>query len=171
MHRIAFLTEPASIRMILAHIGEPTTPPPRAPRARAPPELEADWLGTPGFAFDQCPGTQPRRHPTPATPSIRPCTDHPARGAGALPGATMPEAPQFMRRSSLRCLRRCSSQPRPALPSPRSPHPVSRPPPAPARGARARASPRNGKGPLNLLFISPKQPARQLKLSPNGRRR
>jgi hypothetical protein len=46
MRLIAFLTEPASIRAILAHLGEPTTPPVLAPRARAPPELDA------GLAFD-----------------------------------------------------------------------------------------------------------------------
>jgi hypothetical protein len=39
--------------LILAHLGEPTTPPPLTPRARAPPELEADRVGTPGFALDQ----------------------------------------------------------------------------------------------------------------------
>ena len=49
----ADLTEPPSIRTILAHLGEPTTPPVPAPRARAPPELEAEWVGTPGLAFDQ----------------------------------------------------------------------------------------------------------------------
>ena len=53
MRLIAFLTEPPSIRTILAHLGEPTTPPVLAPRARAPPELEADWVGTAAFAFDQ----------------------------------------------------------------------------------------------------------------------
>jgi len=66
MRLIAFLTEPSSIRAILAHLGEPTTPPPRAPRARDPPDLDAalafdfdqspPWDPTtpePGFAFDQ----------------------------------------------------------------------------------------------------------------------
>ena len=36
MRRIAFLTEPPAIRTILAHLGEPTTPPLLSPRARAP---------------------------------------------------------------------------------------------------------------------------------------
>ena len=53
MRLIAFLTDPASIRSLLAHLGEPTTPPPLAPRARAPPELETDGAGTAAFAFDQ----------------------------------------------------------------------------------------------------------------------
>ena len=46
MRLIAFLTEPPAIRTILAHLGEPTTPPVLAPRARAPPEFDA------GLAFD-----------------------------------------------------------------------------------------------------------------------
>ena len=46
MRLIAFLTDPLPIRTILAHLGESTTPPPLAPRARAPPELD------PGLAFD-----------------------------------------------------------------------------------------------------------------------
>ncbi|MGH8252059.1 MAG: transposase [Steroidobacteraceae bacterium] len=53
MRLIAFLTEPNSIRTILAHLGEPTTPPPLAPRARAPPTLEAGVAFE--FAFDQSP--------------------------------------------------------------------------------------------------------------------
>jgi len=56
MRLIAFLTDPFSIRAILAHLGEPTTPPPLAPRARAPPDVVGrEWAGTPGFAFDQSP--------------------------------------------------------------------------------------------------------------------
>ncbi len=47
MRLIACLTEPPSIRAILAHLGEPTTPPALA--ARAPPELDAEFA----FAFDQ----------------------------------------------------------------------------------------------------------------------
>jgi hypothetical protein len=39
---IAFLTEPASIRALLAHLGEPTTPPALAPRARAELSLRSD---------------------------------------------------------------------------------------------------------------------------------
>ncbi len=68
MRLIAFLTEPDSIRTILAHLGESTIPPPRAPRARDPPDLDAgiafdfdqsrraDYslpLPDPGFSFDQ----------------------------------------------------------------------------------------------------------------------
>jgi hypothetical protein len=45
MRLIAILTEPPSIRAILAHLCEPTTPPVLAPRARAPPELEAAGVG------------------------------------------------------------------------------------------------------------------------------
>jgi len=55
MRLIAFLTDPASIRTILARLGEPTTPPPLSPRARDPPELEAEPVGALGFAFDQSP--------------------------------------------------------------------------------------------------------------------
>lgn len=70
MRLIAFLTEPPSIRTILAHLGEPTTPPVLAPRARAPPELDAGFafefdqsrtgdrtqpLPDPGYHFDQTP--------------------------------------------------------------------------------------------------------------------
>ena len=46
MRLIAFLTDADSIRSVLAHLGEPTTLPPLAPRARAPPEFDA------GLAFD-----------------------------------------------------------------------------------------------------------------------
>ncbi|MCC6473623.1 MAG: hypothetical protein IT514_07755 [Burkholderiales bacterium] len=53
MRLIAFLTELASIRTLLAHLGEPITPPVLAPRARAPPELEAAGAGPSGSAFDQ----------------------------------------------------------------------------------------------------------------------
>jgi hypothetical protein len=63
MRLIAFLTEPASIRTLLAHRGEPTTPPPLAPRARAPPELEAEGVGTAAFAFDQSPSWDPLTPP------------------------------------------------------------------------------------------------------------
>jgi len=55
MYLIAFLAEPPSIRAILAHLGEPTTPPLLALRARAPPDLEAVPVGSLGFAFDQSP--------------------------------------------------------------------------------------------------------------------
>ena len=41
MRLIAFLTEPAPICAVLAHLSEPTTPPRHAPRARAPSELDA----------------------------------------------------------------------------------------------------------------------------------
>ena len=53
MRLIAFLTEPPAIRTILAHLGEPTTPPVLAPRARAPPEFDTEATGTASFAFDQ----------------------------------------------------------------------------------------------------------------------
>lgn len=53
---IAFLTEPISIRAILRPVGEPSVPPPLAPHARAPPDLDTDPLaGTLGLAFDQSP--------------------------------------------------------------------------------------------------------------------
>jgi hypothetical protein len=47
---IAFLTEPASIRTLFAHLGEPTTPSPRAP-----PGLDTDRAASAAFAFDQSP--------------------------------------------------------------------------------------------------------------------
>ena len=59
MQLIAFLTEPSSIRALLAHLGEPTTPPPLAPRARDPPELGTEGAGTAEFAFDQSPPWDP----------------------------------------------------------------------------------------------------------------
>ena len=49
MHLVAFRTEPASIRAILTHLGEPTSPLPLATRARDPPEIEP----AASFAFDQ----------------------------------------------------------------------------------------------------------------------
>jgi hypothetical protein len=45
---IAFLTEAVSIKRILEHIGEPTTPPPIAP-ARGPPQWEDDIDQTPVY--------------------------------------------------------------------------------------------------------------------------
>jgi hypothetical protein len=49
MRLIAFMTEPASVKRILTHLGEPTTPPPVSP-ARSPPLREAfDWDQTPAF--------------------------------------------------------------------------------------------------------------------------
>jgi hypothetical protein len=59
MRLIAFLTEPSSIRALLAHLGEPIAPPVLAPRARAPPELATESAGTPEFAFDQSPSWDP----------------------------------------------------------------------------------------------------------------
>ena len=59
MRLIAFLTDAASIRIILAHLGEPATTLPLSPRARDSPELEAAWAGTLGFAFDQSPPWDP----------------------------------------------------------------------------------------------------------------
>jgi len=52
MRLIAFLTLPTSIRRILAHLGEPLTPPVLAPRARAPPEFAAARAAPPGSPFD-----------------------------------------------------------------------------------------------------------------------
>jgi hypothetical protein len=50
MRLIAFVTETESVRRILTHLGEPTTPPPVSP-ARSPPLWEAfDWDQT--LAFD-----------------------------------------------------------------------------------------------------------------------
>jgi hypothetical protein len=63
MRLIAFLTDPPSIHALLAHLGEPTTPPVLAPRARAPPELDTDWDGTSAFAFDQSPSCDPTAAP------------------------------------------------------------------------------------------------------------
>jgi hypothetical protein len=59
MRLIAFLTEPTSIRALLRHLGQPTTAPPLAPRARAPPEFDTDRPGTGDFAFDQSPPWDP----------------------------------------------------------------------------------------------------------------
>ena len=56
MKLIAFITEPITIRALLTHRGEPAQPPPLAPRARAPPELE--FVHTEAFAFDADPGFQ-----------------------------------------------------------------------------------------------------------------
>ena len=53
MRLIAFITEPRAIAAILTHLGEPITPPPLAPRARAPPEL--DFMGSERTALDQSP--------------------------------------------------------------------------------------------------------------------
>ncbi len=48
-------------------------------RARDPPELETDGVGTAALAFDQSPSWDPSHHrPILATASIRPWTDHPA---------------------------------------------------------------------------------------------
>ena len=52
MRLIAFITQPAAIGSILAHIGEPITPPPLAPRARAPPEFDNTELA---LTLDQSP--------------------------------------------------------------------------------------------------------------------
>ena len=62
MRIIAFLTDPAAVRAILAHLGEPTAPPPIAP-ARDPPLWNLPDAGAGGFdphaqpapeyAFDQ----------------------------------------------------------------------------------------------------------------------
>jgi len=62
MRIIAFMTEAAPVQRILAHIGEPTEPPPIAP-ARGPPSWDDDLApmpdfdliaqADPGFEFDQ----------------------------------------------------------------------------------------------------------------------
>ena len=63
MRIIAFITDPSTLRDILAHLGEPTAPPRIAP-ARGPPLWEAvsaeheptpnlALLPTPAFEFDQ----------------------------------------------------------------------------------------------------------------------
>lgn len=46
-------------------------PPALAPRARAPPKLEVDRVGTPGFAFDQVTSWDPIA-PPPSLPPVRP---------------------------------------------------------------------------------------------------
>jgi hypothetical protein len=46
-----------------AYLGEPTTPPVLAPRARAPPELNTEGIGTATFAFDQSPSWDPAAAP------------------------------------------------------------------------------------------------------------
>jgi hypothetical protein len=73
---IAFITQPAAIGAIPTHLGEPITPPPLAPRARARPEFadaelalvldqSSAWdLTVPppelGFEFNQEPGASSR---------------------------------------------------------------------------------------------------------------
>jgi hypothetical protein len=52
MRLIAFITQPAAVGSILTHMGEPITPPPLAPRARAPPEFEDTELA---LTLDQSP--------------------------------------------------------------------------------------------------------------------
>jgi hypothetical protein len=62
MRLIAFVTDPPTVKTILAHLGEPTTPP-EAARARGPPlwdpapEPMANWdeapAPVPDFVFDQ----------------------------------------------------------------------------------------------------------------------
>lgn len=105
MRLIAFLTEPSTIRAILAHLGEPTTAPVLTPCARAPPELGANELvGTPGFAFDQSPPWDPTAPPPDPgfsfdqtrhrSPSPRRRVIPPARVP--YPYATIPEAGKFL---------------------------------------------------------------------------
>ena len=62
MRLIAFVTAPSEVKTILAHLGEPTTPP-QVARARGPPlwdplaEPLASWddapAPVPAFVFDQ----------------------------------------------------------------------------------------------------------------------
>jgi hypothetical protein len=89
MRLIAFLTEPSSIRAILAHLGEPATPPALAPRARDPPILEAEGVGTAAFAFDQSPLWDPITPPLYPAVSFDqtlnwPGPDHPTLGDASL---------------------------------------------------------------------------------------
>jgi hypothetical protein len=51
MQLIAFITSPDAIVPILTHLGEAITPPPLAPRARAPPEFDVAEAVT--LPFDQ----------------------------------------------------------------------------------------------------------------------
>ena len=55
---IAFLTDPEPITQILAHIGEPTSPPLLHP-ARGPPQTELDMGGTGGEAEEPAQGSFP----------------------------------------------------------------------------------------------------------------
>jgi len=72
MRLVALLTEPASIRAILAHLGEPTTPSPFAPPARAPPEFKTEGAGTAALrSISPVRGTRPRYRRIPVTASIR----------------------------------------------------------------------------------------------------
>jgi hypothetical protein len=48
MRIIAFLTDPAAVRAILAHLGEPTAPP-RIASARGPPRWDLPDAGTGDF--------------------------------------------------------------------------------------------------------------------------
>jgi len=59
MRIIAFLTDPAAVRAILAHLGEPTAPPRIAP-ARGPPLWELPIAGA-GGGDPRCYGRQGRR--------------------------------------------------------------------------------------------------------------
>jgi hypothetical protein len=61
MRLIAFITEPTAIGAILTHIGESITPPPLAPRARAPPEFEDMELA---LTLDQSPAWDLAAPPT-----------------------------------------------------------------------------------------------------------
>jgi hypothetical protein len=54
MRLIAFITAPQTLHAILAHLGEPTTAPPLAPRARAPPDIDAADDGV-TMPFDHSP--------------------------------------------------------------------------------------------------------------------
>ncbi len=47
MRLIGFITEPATVRQILAHVGEPTTAPAIAPARSPPVEVNAQQLSAP----------------------------------------------------------------------------------------------------------------------------
>ena len=90
MRIIAFVTEAAPVQRILAHIGEPTEPPPIAP-ARGPPAWDDDLGPTPDwdllqqpepdFDFDQRVSWQP---PSSATEGAAPPDLTPTRRASNL---------------------------------------------------------------------------------------
>ena len=106
MRLIAFLTEPTAIRAILSHLGEATTPPPLAPRARAPPELEAGPVGSFAFAFDSVAALGSDHASARSRPPLRsdlalitrPPDTAPFSPREIPPCATMPVVAKFVRR-------------------------------------------------------------------------
>jgi hypothetical protein len=64
-------------------------PAPLTPRARAPPELETEWAGTPAFTFDQSPSWDPTAAPpgrSKLQPQSIPSSATPHTGPGCLRG-------------------------------------------------------------------------------------